>query len=65
MTSLMTGLYDNMLASIAADRELEPAAVRAAVEATPFTAARAVELRLIDRLGRPEEAARRFTAADV
>lgn len=58
MTSLMTGLYDNMLASIAADRELEPAAVRAAVEATPFTAARAVELRLIDRLGRPEEAAR-------
>ncbi|QGZ94695.1 signal peptide peptidase SppA [Terricaulis silvestris] len=58
MTSLMTGLYDNMLASIAADREIEPAAVRTAVESTPFTAARAVELRLVDRLGRPEEAAR-------
>jgi protease-4 len=58
MTSLMNGLYDNMLASIAADRGIELAATRAVVEGTPFTAQRAVELRLIDRLGRPEEAAR-------
>jgi protease-4 len=58
MTSLMNGLYDVMLANIAADREITPAAVRQAVESTPFTAQRAVELRLIDQLGRPEEAAR-------
>lgn len=58
MMSLMTGLYDTMLADIAADREITPAAARAAVEATPFTAQRAVELSLIDRIGRPEEASR-------
>lgn len=58
MLSLMNGMYDNMLANIAADREITPAAVRAAVEATPFTAARAVELRLVDQIGRPEEAER-------
>ena len=54
--SLMNGLYDNMVAAIAADRELEPAAVRSAIETSPYTAQRAVELRLVDRLGRPEEA---------
>ena len=54
--SLMNGLYDNMIAAIAADREIAPAALRSAVETTPFTGARAVELRLVDRLGRPEEA---------
>lgn len=53
---LMNGLYDNMLASIAADREIAPAELRAAIESTPFTGARAQELRLVDRLGRPEEA---------
>jgi protease IV len=58
MMSLMTGLYDTMLADIATDRGITPAAARAAVEATPFTAQRAVELSLIDRIGRPEEAAR-------
>lgn len=58
MTGLMNGLYDNMLGSIAADREITLEATRAAVEATPFTAQRAVELRLVDRLGRPEEAQR-------
>jgi protease-4 len=57
-TELMTSLYDIMLANIAADRGITPVQARAAVEATPFTAARAVELQLVDRLGRPEEAAR-------
>lgn len=56
-TSLMTGLYDTMLAHIAADRGITPAQVRAAIEATPMPAARAVELRLVDELGRPEAAA--------
>jgi protease-4 len=54
--SLMNGLYDNMIAAIAADREIPVGEVRTAVETTPFTGARAVELRLVDRLGRPEEA---------
>jgi protease-4 len=58
LTGLMTGLYDVMLANIAADREITPAAARAAVEATPFTAARAAELHLIDQRGRPEDAER-------
>ena len=49
---------DIMLANIAADRGVTPQAARAAVEATPFTGARAVELKLIDQLGRPEDAER-------
>jgi len=58
MLSLMTGLYDTMLANIAADRGITPAAARTAIESTPFTATRARELGLIDQLGRPEEAER-------
>lgn len=58
MMSLMTGIYDNMLANIATDRGITPQAARAAVESTPFTAQRARELGLIDQIGRPEEAAR-------
>lgn len=58
VTTLMTSLYDNMLTSIAADRDIPVGQVRAAIEATPFTAQRARELRLIDQIGRPEEAAR-------
>lgn len=56
MLGLMNGIYDVMLANIAADRGLTPAAARAAVESTPFTAQRAVELRLVDRIGRPYDA---------
>jgi protease-4 len=58
MTSLMTGLYNVMLANIAADRGITADQTRAAVEATPFTAQRAIELHLVDQLGRPEEAER-------
>ena len=58
LTLLMTGLYDTMLANIAADRGITPAEARNAVEASPFTAQRAVELKLVDQLGRPEDAER-------
>jgi protease-4 len=58
ITTLMNALYNNMLTSIAADREIPADQVRAAVEATPFTAQRARELRLVDQVGRPEEAER-------
>lgn len=58
LTTLMTSLYNNMIATIAADREIPVEQVRSAVETTPFTAQRARELRLIDQIGRPEEAER-------
>jgi len=58
LTSLMNGLYDSMVANLAADRGIPVAQVRAAIAATPFTAQRAVELHLVDKLGRPEEAER-------
>lgn len=53
---LMNGLYDNMLAAISADREIALPQLRTIIETTPFTGQRAVELGLVDRLGRPEEA---------
>jgi protease-4 len=58
ITGLMNGLYGIMLNNIAADRGIAPAAARAAIEATPYTAQRAVELHLVDHIGRPEEAER-------
>ena len=58
MTSLMNGIYGNMIANIATDRGITPEATRAAVESTPFSAQRARELTLIDQIGRPEEAER-------
>src|SRR5262249_10826343 len=58
LQGLMNGLYDVMLANIAADRGIPAAQVRQSVEATPFTAQDAVARKLIDKLGRPEEAER-------
>lgn len=56
LMGMMTSLYDVMLANIATDRGLTPQAARAAIEGTPYTAQRAVELKLVDHIGRPEEA---------
>ena len=56
LLGLMNGIYDVMLTNIAADRGITPAAARAAIEGTPFTAQRAVELGLVDRVGRPYDA---------
>ena len=58
LTGLLTGLYDVMLANIAADRGLTPEAARAAIEGSPYTGQRAIELRLVDQLGLPEQAER-------
>jgi protease-4 len=58
MTGLLTSLYDVMLTNIATDRAITPAQARAAIEATPFTAQRAIELHLVDKVGRPEDAER-------
>lgn len=54
--SLLSGLYDGMLASIAADRGFDPAQARSVVEKTPYTSKEAVAQKLADRLGQPEEA---------
>ncbi|MGE0829509.1 MAG: S49 family peptidase [Hyphomonadaceae bacterium] len=55
---LLGSLYDIMLRHIAQDRGVSAQAARAAVESTPVTGQRAIELKLIDRLGQPEEAER-------
>ncbi|MFZ2029075.1 MAG: signal peptide peptidase SppA [Vitreimonas sp.] len=56
LTGLMNGLYDSMLADIAADRHLTAQQVHAAIESTPYIAQQAMNNRLVDHIGRPEEA---------
>ncbi|HWA00260.1 MAG TPA: signal peptide peptidase SppA [Caulobacterales bacterium] len=56
LSGLMDGLYGSMLTDIAADRKMNVQQARTAIESTPFVAQRAVELHLIDKLGRPEDA---------
>lgn len=53
---LYGGLYTALVNAIAADRKIEPAQMKAWVEATPFTAQDALARKLIDKLGRPEDA---------
>ncbi|MFZ4071115.1 MAG: signal peptide peptidase SppA [Caulobacterales bacterium] len=56
-TEAMIGsIYDTFIANIAADRKLTPEAVKAAIEGTPYTGKKTVELKLADKLGRPEDA---------
>jgi protease IV len=55
-TAMIGSIYDTFIASIAADRKLTPEAVKAAIEATPYTGKKAIELKLADKLGRPEDA---------
>jgi protease-4 len=56
--SLLDGLYGSLADSIALYRGLTADQVRAAIEATPMAAARALELGLITHTGRPEDAER-------
>jgi protease-4 len=58
LQSMVDGLYGALINRIAEGRGITPEALRAAVEQTPMTGAQARELRLIDELGRPEEAER-------
>jgi protease-4 len=57
MTALASSVWGHSIADIAADRNMQPAAMRALMEASPYSSQRAVELKLVDRLGYPEEAA--------
>lgn len=58
-TSLLTSLYDRAIVAIAESRKergLTPELVRAAIEATPYSGEVALEKKLVDKLGRPEDA---------
>lgn len=57
MKGLATSVWDTSIADIATDRKSDPAAMRTMLEASPYTSEKAVELKLADKLGWPEEAA--------
>ncbi len=57
MTALATSVWTHSIADIAADRKMDPAALRAIMEDSPYPAEKALELKLVDKLGWPEEAA--------
>ncbi|MBV9997134.1 MAG: signal peptide peptidase SppA [Caulobacteraceae bacterium] len=54
--SWMGGVYDTAIASVAADRKLAPATVKALVEAGPYSAEDAKAKGLIDHVGEVKEA---------
>jgi protease-4 len=54
--SWMGSVYATNLASAAADRKLPPADLRRTIEAGPYLAEKAMQLRLIDRIGQVREA---------
>ena len=56
MTAWMTSIYTSALANAAQDRRTTPAALRASIEAGPYSSAQALQRRLIDKIGQVEEA---------
>ncbi len=56
MTAWMTSIYTSALANAAQDRRMTPAALRATIEAGPYSSAQALQRRLIDKIGQVEEA---------
>ncbi|MDP3368670.1 MAG: signal peptide peptidase SppA [Brevundimonas sp.] len=56
MAAWMTSIYTSALANAAQDRRTTSAALRATVEAGPYSAAEALQRRLIDKVGHVEEA---------
>jgi protease-4 len=57
MTALANSVWTHSIADIATDRKVDPASMRTLLEDSPYQAERALELKLIDKLGWPEEAA--------
>jgi len=58
-TSLLTSLYERGVIAIAESRKergLTPELVRAAIEATPYSGEDALARKLVDKLGRPDDA---------
>jgi protease-4 len=58
VTGMVNSIYTSLMSDIAADRHLSTQAVRQAVEATPFSAEQAMQYKLVDHIGRPEDAQR-------
>lgn len=56
MTAWMTSIYETALANAARDSKLEPAALRTTIEAGPYSAAQALQLKLVDKIGQVEDA---------
>ncbi|MGI4817495.1 MAG: signal peptide peptidase SppA [Janthinobacterium lividum] len=56
MLAWMNSIHENALSSIAADRDMTAQSLKAIIEGGPYTSERAVELKLVDRIGQVEEA---------
>jgi protease IV len=55
-TSMIGGIYNAFVASIAFDRKVPVETIKAALDAAPLTAQAAQAAKLIDKIGQPEEA---------
>lgn len=55
-TAWMASIYENALGAIAHDRKTDGPALRATIEAGPYSAQQALELKLVDKIGQVEEA---------
>ena len=56
MTAWMTSIYDSAIANVAFDRKVTAGALKSTIEAGPYSAAQALSLKLIDKIGQVEEA---------
>lgn len=55
-TAWMTSVHDSAIGNIARDRRMQPAALKTALEAGPYSAQQALSLKLIDKIGEVEQA---------
>lgn len=56
MLAWMGSIHDSAIANIARDRKTTPEALKAVIEAGPYSADQALSLKLVDRIGQVEEA---------
>ena len=56
MAAWMTSIYVSALNNAAADRKMTPQALRAVIEAGPYSADQALKAKLVDKIGQVEEA---------
>ncbi|MFJ6024831.1 signal peptide peptidase SppA [Brevundimonas sp. NPDC092305] len=56
MTAWMTSIYETALANAARDSGMQAAALRTTIEAGPYSAAQALQLKLVDKIGQVEDA---------
>jgi protease-4 len=56
MTAWMTSIYDSAIANAAADRKVQAPALKAVIEAGPYSAPQALAAKLVDKIGQVEEA---------